>query len=725
MPKIKKWEISDNYIKHKAEISGIMRESGLLYPTAALLYNRGCDTPGKARQFIGHELETLYNPFLLKDMETACLTIEKHLDANSRIVVYGDYDVDGVTSVSALYLYLKSKGADIEYYIPNRTGEGYGINIDALDKLAEKGTGLIITVDTGVTAVEEVEYAKEKGMAVVVTDHHECYGDLPGAEAVINPRRPDCEYPFKELAGVGVTFKLICALESRFRDRNGIEGNYLKDICRDYIDLIALGTVADVMPLVDENRLIVSMGLKKMDKDCRFGIQALIEEASSGDKNTSGHRNRSETKKKMTSSSIGYVLAPRINAAGRIRSASEAVELFLAESYDEARIIAANLCKINRQRQEEENRTTEEALAKIREEHDFENDYVIILDGDNWHHGVIGIAASRITECFNLPSILITFDGDVGKGSGRSICGMNLVDALKSCGDLLTKYGGHELAAGLSINREDLPEFKRRMNEYARTCLTKEDLVTSYDVDMILEETDITLRQAEELDFLEPCGVSNPVPLFVMCSLTAVSVSAIGNGKHTRFIFEKNGVTMQAVYFGSAPDAVGISAGDGVDVLFNLNVNDFHGNRTPQLLLRDIRYSAEQEKLLTSEKELYRGFYEGSREVPSEHVPNRDDMARLYVCMKRELPKCDGVTNLNTLREIVNSSRPEGVPEYSRVKLMLMLDVLRETELITLCDLKDASGSDCTGMKIELVHVEEKVNLEKSGVYKRLRSNNS
>ena len=548
MPKIKKWEISDNYIKHKAEISEIEKSNGLLYPTAALLYNRGCDTPEKARQFMGHELETLYNPFLLKDMEAACRTIEAHLDAKNRIVVYGDYDVDGVTSVSALYLYLRSKGGDVEYYIPNRTGEGYGINTDALDKLAENGTKLIITVDTGVTAVEEVEYAKEKGMAIVVTDHHECYGELPLAEAVVNPRRPDCEYPFKELAGVGVTFKLICALESRFRDKNGIEGNYLKDICRDYIDLIALGTVADVMPLVDENRLIVSMGLKKMDNDCRFGIQALMEEASGGDKNPAGRRGRSDVKKKMTASSIGYVLAPRINAAGRIRSASEAVELFLAENYEDARAIAANLCKINRERQEEENRTTEEALAKIKEEHDFENDYVIILDGDNWHHGVIGIAASRITECFNLPSILITFDGDVGKGSGRSICGMNLVDALKNCGDLLTKYGGHELAAGLSINREDLPEFKRRMNEYARTCLTEDNLVTSYDVDMELNETDVTLRQAEELDLLEPCGVSNPVPLFAMCSVNVATVSAIGNGKHSRFIFEKNGVSMQAVY---------------------------------------------------------------------------------------------------------------------------------------------------------------------------------
>ena len=391
---------------------------------ASLLYSRGYRTPEEARRFIRMESELLCDPFLLADIDKAILRIQKALHENERIVIYGDYDVDGVTAVSTLYLYLKSKGAVIDYYIPNRAGEGYGVSVGAINKLAEKGVDLIITVDTGITAAEEVAYAKTLGIDTVVTDHHECRTALPEAVAVVNPHRPDCPYPFKELAGVGVVFKLICAFEERYTGDSRRE--CVARMCQEYADLVAIGTIADVMPIKEENRLIVSYGLGRMEKARRVGISALMN-AVTGQTEPSKSRYKSEPK--ITSGYIGYTLAPRLNAAGRIRSASVAVELFLTNDPERAKAIAEELCEANRERQVEENRITAAAFEKIEREHDFERDPVIVLDDDGWHHGVSGIVSSRVTERYGLPSILVSFEGngeensaaDIGKGSGRSI----------------------------------------------------------------------------------------------------------------------------------------------------------------------------------------------------------------------------------------------------------------------------------------------------------------
>lgn len=721
MPKNKNWNIREDYLLKRSEIGAIAEACGLRYPTAALLYNRGYHTPQAAKGFLEYESELMHDPFLLTDMEKACEVIEDGLATGLHITIYGDYDVDGVTSVSALYLYLSKLGAKVDYYIPNRTGEGYGINVSALDQLAKGGTKLLLTVDTGVTAVEEVEYAKRLGMKVIVTDHHECYSELPEAEAVVNPRRPDCEYPFKDLAGAGVAFKLICALEYRRRMKeNGTAQGYLRDLCREYIDLITLGTVADVMPLIDENRLIVSMGLAYIDNTERPGLRALIEQASGPSRDTQ----KPKEKKKITSSTIGYVIAPRINAAGRISCASKAVDLFLTKSEAEAQCIAAELCDINRRRQSEENQIIEQSEEKISREHDFDNDYVIVLDDDNWHHGVIGIVASRITERYDLPSILISFDGDIGKGSGRSIKGLNLVDALKSCDDLLIKYGGHELAAGLSIERSKLPEFRRRINEYARERIRPETLETSIDVDMELGSRDITIEQAKELDILEPFGIANEVPLFTMKDVKVLDVNAIGAGRHTRFSLEKDGTVMQAVCFGSSPEELGVCTGEETDILFNLNLNEYQRVVSPQLLIRDIRYSEEQNDRIRGGDEIYDTFCSGGT-IPAEYALTRDDIAKLYNCLKRELPKCGGVIGMNGLRENLNLSLPDGTVKYDRVKLKLMLDVLTETGLITVGIPPQTHGrNDGDKVKITLEPVTAKINLEKSAVYKRLRAAN-
>ena len=513
MRKENKWTVSASHeeVVRSPQVRAISRELGITMPTAQLLVNRGCLTPEAARSFLSKEEEMLHDPFLMRDMDEATYRIAEALEDNEKIVIFGDYDVDGVTSVSSLYLYLKDHGADVSYYIPCRSGEGYGVSDAAVRKLAGDGCKLIITVDTGITAVREVETARSLGVDVIVTDHHECHDEIPDAVAVVNPRRKDCEYPFKELAGVGVVFKLLCALESVLNPENRLI-DCVRRVSRKYGDLVAIGTVADVMPVRDENRLIISYGLSLIEETERPGLAELIDATTADSK--------SGKKKRITAAFIGYTIAPRINAAGRISNASIAVDLFLAEDRETAAPIARQLCDINRERQTGENAIVEEAYAKIAAEHDFEKDPVVILDDESWHHGIIGIVASRITERYSCPSILISFEGsengEIGKGSGRSVKGLNLVDALGKCSDLLEKYGGHELAVGLTIKRENLPEFRRRLNEYARECLSEGQTESTLDAECELSPEDITLEQASELYGLEPFGVSNPVPMFVL-----------------------------------------------------------------------------------------------------------------------------------------------------------------------------------------------------------------
>ena len=421
----------------------IASELGLSEVCARLLWNRGYKTVDAAKSFLRNEDAVLHSPFLLRDLEPAVERIKLALDRGEKICIYGDYDVDGVTAVSMMYLYLFSLGANVGYYIPSRAGEGYGLSCAAIDHLAKKGVNLIITVDTGITATEETLHAKKMGIDMVITDHHECRPDLPEACAVVNPHRFDCDYPFPELAGVGVVFKLLCGFEMvKCREAGIPEIDGVRKICREYADLAAIGTIADVMPIVDENRLIVAMGLRMISETKRRGLAALIEASS----NTAG--GDSGKKRKITSGFIGYGIAPKINAAGRISNASKAVELLLAEDDRVAQAYADELCSINRQRQIDENRIAEQAMKKIEQSFDPENDRVIVIEDDKWQQGIIGIVSSRITEKYGLPSILISFDGatngdpsddDVGKGSGRSVKGMNLVEAMNSCSDLLEK----------------------------------------------------------------------------------------------------------------------------------------------------------------------------------------------------------------------------------------------------------------------------------------------
>ncbi len=709
-------QMCDNLI-----VCEIAKELGIARPTAQLLYNRGCLSAADARSFLAKEEEQLHDPFIMKDMDKATCRIIEAIENEEKITIFGDYDVDGVTSVSSLYLYLKSQGADVSYYIPCRSGEGYGMSEGAVRKLADNGCNLIITVDTGITAVEEAKIAHELGMSLIITDHHECHAEIPEAEAVVNPRRHDCPYSFKELAGVGVVFKLLCALESVLNPDESMV-NCVRNVSKQYGDLIAIGTVADVMPIRDENRLIVSYGLSLIENTDRPGLIELIDATRT--------ESKYNTKKKITASFIGYTIAPRINAAGRIRDASLAVELFLADDCETAAPIAKQLCDINRERQAEENKIIEQAYAQIAADHDFENDPVIVLDDETWHHGIIGIVASRITEKYGTPSILISFEGsgegqnedDIGKGSGRSIKGMNLVETLGECSDLLEKYGGHELAAGLSIKRENLDEFRIRINECARKCLKDADRKTTLEAECELEAADITMQQANELYYLEPYGVSNPVPVFVLRNVLLYDTALVGGGKHTRLTVNVDGTFISAMCFRQTLTDLDIYPGDAVDVLFTLDINEYQNQRNLQMIVKDVRLTQSQFDNECAERELYDKIKQGMKPhdiglddtSADELVPTRNDFAAVYSSLRRELRVEHEMFSIRALQHLLRNS---GV-KIGYVKLKFILMTFRELNLLDVKKLDD----DPEIYAFRYIYQHNKTNLEKSNIYRKLKA---
>lgn len=716
--KEKKW-ILKSADKNNSEfmINKISKSLNIHPIIARLLYNRGYTDVDLAKTFIAMESEMLCNPFQMKDIEKAVERIHYAIKNKEKITVYGDYDVDGVTSVCTLYLYLKSKGADVEYYIPNRSGEGYGVSNSAIDMIAEQGTKLIVTVDTGTTATEEVVYAKGLGIDFVITDHHECRTEIPDACAVINPHRTDCNYPFKELAGVGVVFKLVSAYEERIFGKSRRDAALY--VFSQYADLVAIGTIADVMPIKNENRIIVSYGLRMIENTERPGIIALMDASLSKD------ALRNERRKKhsrVTSGYIGYTLAPRINAAGRIRSAKIAVELFLAEDLKSASAIAEELCSANKERQTEENKIMKEAYEKI-DNMDIENNPIIVLDADNWHHGVIGIVASRITEKYSRPSILVSFEGndsnaksfdDVGKGSGRSIKGMNLVDALCYCSDHLVKFGGHELAAGLSVTRGELEGFRQKINEYAKNNLCEKDMIPTFDADCLIKFDDVNLQLAQQLQHLEPYGVGNSVPTFIMRDVWVNEISAVSEGKHTRLVLSDGIKSVTAMYFSNSPESIGVYAGDKIDVLFNLDINEWLGRKSAQLIIKDIKTLSDKNEAEIIERERFEDIWNGATFSDDENVlPTRDDFVQIY---KFVTASCRaGVNTFSHKDMILKLSRYSEGNNIGYIKLKIIIKVLQELNLMGIEEI----GEEVYRFTIKF---SSKTNLDKSTLLRKLRN---
>ncbi|MBR7097785.1 MAG: single-stranded-DNA-specific exonuclease RecJ [Clostridia bacterium] len=680
----KKWNISYTATAESdALIRRMAQETDLSEVMARLLYIRGYQSSEAAMRFLRMEETSLHDPFLMKDVAKGVERVEIALEKHEKIAIYGDYDVDGVTAVSLIYLYLRSKGADVGYYIPSRSLEGYGLSNQAIDRLHEQGVRLILTVDTGITATEEAAYAASLGIDMVITDHHECRAELPDACAVINPHRPDDSYPFAELAGVGVVFKFVCALEMSVCRRAGIpEIDGVRRVCWEYSDLAAIGTVADVMTVADENRLIISMGLHRMETDCRLGLRALADAASFGKEKANGKP------KKITSSFIGFTIAPRMNAAGRVSRASIAVELLLAEDHERAEALAEELCRLNTERQIEENRISEEAYKKIEALSDEEKRCVLVLDDDTWHPGIIGIVSSRITERYGLPSVLISYEGamegtaspmDVGKGSGRSLKGLNLVNALSACEDLLVRYGGHELAAGLSIRRSDVSVFRKRINEYASEQLGGEPICHTLDADCELQMSDLTMKLAQELDYLEPFGISNPVPCFVLKDVHVLRIVPMGGGKHLRLTVEKDGVTVNAVWFGMSVADLGFEPTDTVDLMFRLNINEFQNTTSLQLILQDARISESEVLRLSEDAKRFEEIHAGAAYRRDEDVlPERGDVASVYTFLRREFRA--GHTSF-PMRRLLGQIRSAEGKAYNYIKMKFIIRILQELQI--------------------------------------------
>ena len=594
----------------------------------------------------------------------------------------------------------------------------YGVSVSAITAIKEAGSTLIITVDTGITANEEIEHARSIGVDVVVTDHHECRSELPRAAAVVNPHQPGCPYPFKELAGVGVVFKLVCAYEERVFQKSRYKA--AEKIFSDYADLVAIGTIADVMPIKSENRIIVSYGLKMIDNSRRTGLIALMEAASiRGDSGKSDRRHR---KSKVTSGYIGYTVAPRINAAGRIKSAGIAVELFLATDYKRAIEIAESLCRANKERQAEENKIMQEAYKQI-EHIDVENNPVIVLDADNWHHGVIGIVASRITEKYCRPAILVSFDGgmgeiaspdDVGKGSGRSVKGINLVDALVHCRDHLLKYGGHELAAGLSVKRGELDNFRTKINEYANSCLENTDITPVFETDFEISFSDANLVLAEQLQKLEPYGVGNPVPTFIMRGLTVSEIAGVSDSKHTRFTFSDGRNFVSAMYFSNSPASTGIFVGDTVDVLFNMDINDWMGRKSLQIIIRDIKVTASQKSICEQEEQRFEEIRNGSEFSVEENIlPSREDFAAVYTYMLNSYRAGNDILKHREISSRLSYGK-NGI-NIGYIKLKFIIMVLKELNIVGI------EEPEREIYKISIHYSSSKTDLDKSNLLRKLR----
>ena len=500
-------------------------------------------------------------------------------------------------------------------------------------------------------------------------------------------------------------FKLICALEESITGDSRRE--CVARLCQEYADLVAIGTIADVMPIKEENRLIVSYGLSRMEKARRVGLAALVRAVVGQSEQTKG---RFRTEPKITSGYIGYTLAPRLNAAGRIRSAGIAVELFLTSDETRAAQIAEELCEANRERQVEENRITAEAFEKIEREHDFENDPVIVLDDDSWHHGVIGIVSSRVTERYGLPSILVSFEGSasedgenaVGKGSGRSIKGMNLVGALQACSDTLLKYGGHELAAGLSVTRGSLPAFRERINEYARTHLSEEALIPTAEADLALSLSEINMDLAAELRrYLEPYGTENPLPVFALFSVGVEEIVPVGGGKHTRLVLREGSSHITAMYFSHETDKLDIYPGEKVDLLFSLDINEWAGKRSVQLTVRDLRSAEKERRLSEAEETRFHEIMSGDGFAVDERVvPDRDDFAAVYTVIRRLVRSGSDTFSTRSMHAQLSAAGYE----IGYIKLRFIFSIFREMNILGIEEIATVSYQRSHGARLRDDH---------------------
>lgn len=650
---------------------------------AMVLAARGIDSEAKAREYLACDAG-LTDPYMLKDMALAAGRIGLALTKGEKIAVFGDYDVDGITATCLLTDFLRSQGASCVPYIPGRLEEGYGLNPIAIRQLHKEGVKLIVTVDCGITAIAEAELCKQLGIDLVITDHHECKEMLPEAIAVVDPHRPDCKYPHQNLSGVGVAFKLAAALC----------GSQEQVLAR-YADMVCLGTVADVMPLRGENRVMVARGLEQLRSTKRPGILALMRHAGC-------------EKETLTASSVGYTLAPRINAAGRMGQIDLAVELFLTQDEEKAETLAKALCELNKQRQAVESEIYQQATDMLPRD---EIPEAIVLAEETWHQGVVGIVASRIAEEYCCPTFLVCLDGDHGKASSRSYGGFNLFSSLSTLSPLLESYGGHELAAGFTIRRQNINAFRREISQLARAYYTDDTPRTVLEADCTIGPELLTVSNVESLGKLEPCGNGCPKPVLVIQDAVVDWIGQVGGGRHMRLRLRCGRYMLQGIWFSVNDKTASIAPGDTVDVAFLPQVNEYRGERTVQMNVQDIRPSCKADCSVDTAG--YRALCQGmiTPEMAQQLLPDRQTLGIVWRYLAgipegylEESPAC-------LCRKIVRwSGQPLGLG-----KLLTCLDIFSDVKLLE-------THRQNRQITIRLLPQEGKSDLNKSQTMQRLNA---
>lgn len=667
---------------NKQEANEIQSKYDLPSIIAMLLSIRGINTGDAIEAFLSNYGE-LASPFEIKDMDKAVGRIKRAIEEGEPVCVYGDYDADGVTSTTLMYSYLETVGADVMYYIPSREDEGYGMNIKAVDFLNEKGIKLIVTVDNGIAAINEIAYAKSLGIDTVVTDHHMPVGELPDACAVVDLHRSDCNSSFKQLSGVGVAFKVVMAIEGEYCDTDALLDNYA--------DLLAIGTIGDIVELKGENRVFAKRGLQSIMNSDRVGINALIEQA--------GLSNR-----KITAGNVSFTLVPRINAVGRLGLSHKCVSLFMTEDFEEAQNIASELCSDNADRQSIEKEILIQIDEKIKKNPSLVLDRIIVIDGENWKQGVVGIVASRIKEIYGKPTIIISRIGDEAKASGRSVEGFPLCDAVFACADVLTHYGGHPMAVGLSLESKNIELFRKRINEFAFNFGKMP--YDSVKIDCKINPAYISTDLVSEMSYLEPFGAGNPTPQIGLYNMTLKNIIPLSNNKHLKLSLARNGTNITAMKFNTSLEEFPYEIGDVVDLAVTLSINEYNGNRSVSVYVNEIKSSSEDNERQLESLRLFEDFCSGnriSREQARSILPSRDDFALLY----RFLRQNGGYSfPVETLVHKLSNKLDYG-------KIRVIIEAMNELRLIEIIE----GTNSC---KINLLNVKNKVDIGSAKIIKAL-----
>lgn len=678
---MKQWTVA----KLNKERAGAIAQKYELPPIIATLLDiRGIVSEEEINSFL-YEDKFIDNPFKIKDMDKACKRIRQAIENGEKICVYGDYDADGVTSTALLYSYLETVGADVMYYIPSREAEGYGMNTNAIDLLKNNGVTLIITVDNGIAAVDEIAYANSLGIDTVVTDHHIPGDTLPDAVAVVDLHRDDDEGNFKLLSGVGVAFKLVYALEGEYAD--------LDMLLENYSDLVCLGTIGDIVPLISENRVFVKRGLVNLANTDRAGISALIGE--------SGLHN-----KELTAGNVSFTLVPRINAVGRLGLSQNSLSLLLSEDYDFADEMAHKLGEDNTERQRIEKDILEKINNLISQNPNIIRDKVIIIDGEDWHQGVVGIVSSRIKDIYGKPCIVLSRNGETCKGSGRSIEGFDLWEALNSCSHLLTRYGGHTMAVGLSLDCDKIDEFRREINRYATE---KVDLpYPLLKIDCKLNSAFIDVELAKQLRYLQPYGAGNPTPVFQLCNMHITNIVPVSNDKHLRIHLNNKGSHITAMNFFCSANDFPYKIGDVVDIAVTLDVNEYKNSQYLSVIIKDIKFANDDNIKYLESNRIFESFLTGeklSKQDLFSILPTREDFALVYRYLKQ-----NGTTG--NLKPEVICYRLKNEITYGKLKVILY--AMKESGLVEIYE-------DMKQFRVNLLQVQNKVNIYNAPLIIRLK----